>query len=85
MLLMHLNKTNCELPNTAVYQHLQSGFLASTMSVLQPTDQHIMEALNRCSAGDLFQDCCEHSSHNKPYTSFAWYCNNNSIVVWRPV
>jgi hypothetical protein len=70
MLLMHLNKT--ELPNTAMYQHLQSEFLlANTMPVLQPTDQHIIEALNRCSAGALFQDCCEHSSHNKPCTSFA--------------
>jgi hypothetical protein len=46
MLLMHVNKTNCELPNTAVYQHLQSEFLlANTMSVLQPMDQHIIEAL----------------------------------------
>jgi len=46
MFLMHFNKTNCELPNTAVYQHLQSEFLlANTMSVLQPMDEHIIEAL----------------------------------------
>ena len=46
MLLMHFNKTNCKLPNTAVYQHLHSEFLlANTMSVLQPMDERIIEAL----------------------------------------
>jgi len=27
MLLTYFNKTNCELPHTAAYQHLQSEFL----------------------------------------------------------
>jgi len=41
---MHFNKTMCG--NTAVYQHLQSEFLLA-MSVLQPMDQHIIEALKQ--------------------------------------